>query len=316
MSSSDEFGRQILSYWTTERMLNAAPEPGLDLTTTSAHSAQAILDYWTPARIASAQPEEHAYGEHVKTAQGVASMTIVPDSKVKTFPYKSVGKLFYVKGGPSGERESFASAWVANTSSQLHVVMTAAHCLERDNNRAQKILFIPGFIAPSTRPFGSYPQVPGGRGEVWIVHPNWDPNNMQAKYDLGVIRLDKDPDIGKYVDEVVLPIQVLTHRQCTPISEWNSIGYPMASSENPSGKMAELSGTFCRMSSDGESFNKYGTLPQGTDGGPWILDGSNDSSSGVQTGNDLNYQCALSPCFIQTHLEDLIKSFKLMTCTE
>ncbi|XP_068725323.1 uncharacterized protein [Montipora capricornis] len=331
MSSGDDFGRQILSYWTTERMLSAVPEPGLDLTTTSAHSAQVILDYWTPERMATARPEEHAYGEHIKTVegaaircdrsavqrvQGAASMTIVPDSKVKTFPFQSVGKLFYVKVGPSGESESFASAWVANASSELHVVMTAAHCLERDDNRAEKIFFVPGFIPPCFRPFGSYPQIPGGKGEAWIVDPNWDPNDMQAKYDLGMVRLEKDRDIGKYVNEVVLPIQVSIHQQYTPISEWNTIGYPVASSQNPDGKMAEQSGTFCRMSCDGGSFYKYGTLPKGTNGGPWILDGSNDSSSGVQTGNDCDYQCALSPYLTQNHLEEMIKLFKFMTYTE
>ena len=329
MSSSDDFGRQILSYWTTERMLSAVPEPGLDLTTTPAHSAQEILDYWTPERMASAQAEEHAYGEDIKTAEGAvvlgdrsadqrvqaaASMKIVPHSKVKTFPYQSVGKLFYVKVGPSsGERDSFASAWVTNISSQLHVIMTAAHCLERDDNRAEKILFIPGFIPPNTRPFRSYPQIPGGKGEAWAIDPNWDPNNMQAKHDFGMIRLDKDPDMGKYVDEVVLPIQVLTNQQYTSFTEWNTIGYPVASSQNPYGTMAEQSGSFCRMSSDGGSFYKYGTLPKGTNGGPWILDASNDSSSGLQTGNDCDYHCAQSPYLIQTQLEELIKSFKFMT---
>ena len=47
------------------------------------------------------------------------------------------------------------------------------------SERAENILFIPGFIAPTTQSFGSYPQIPGGEGEAWFVDPNWDPNNIQ-----------------------------------------------------------------------------------------------------------------------------------------
>ena len=289
---------------------------------TSVHRAQAILDYWTSGRLEAAQPEEHAYDEHIELrehaavgetsgqrVQAAGSLKIVPDSTVKTFPYQSVGKLFYVKVGPSGRRDSFASAWVANVSSQLHVVMTAAHCLEKGNERAENILFIPGFIAPSTQPFGRYPQIPGGKGEAWAVDPNWDPNNIQAKYDSGMIRLGMDPDTGKHVDEVVIPIQILANQHYTPTSAWNTIGFPVPSSQNPQGKMAERSGTFYRMSSDGGSVYKYGTLPKATSGGPWIFAGSSHSSNGIQAGNAGD--CAVSPYF-KTPGNELIKFFKLV----
>lgn len=275
---------------------------------TSTNISQQILDYWTPGRLEAAQPEEHAYDEHIEEreyaavgdtsgqlVQAAGSLKIVPDSTVRTFPYQSVGKLFYRKVGPSGGRDSSASAWVANVSSQLHVVMTAAHCLEMGSEHAEKILFIPGFIPPSTLPFGSYPQIPGGKGVAWFVDPNWDPNNLQAKYDSGMIKLDKDPSTGKYVDEVVIPIQILANQQYTSASAWNTIGFPVPSSQNPHGKMAERNGTFCRMSSDGGSVYKYGTLPKGTSGGPWILAGSNHSSNGIQAGNSVD--CAVSPYF-------------------
>lgn len=100
---------------------------------------RAILDYWTHERVALAQPEEHAYGIHIEDdtepvqtdqekteLRAVGSLRIVPDEKVKTFPYKSVGKLFYTKVGPSGSRDSYATAWVADMSSVHHVVYTAA----------------------------------------------------------------------------------------------------------------------------------------------------------------------------------------------
>ena len=129
--------------------------------------------------------------------------------------------------------------------------------------------------------FGKYAQIPGGEGVAWAVNPNWNPNNLQADYDSAIIHLDKDPDTGKYVDEVVIPIQVLTNQTYDTKSEWNSIGYPTPFSGNPSGKMCEQTGTFYRMSSSGGSFYKYGGLPGGTSGGPWILAGTNDSGHNI-----------------------------------
>lgn len=329
--NSEEYGRQILSYWTAERMQSAQPEPDPEFSEVDMMiadqptGAHAILSYWSPERLASAQPEPLAYGEHIETeeetirgdssesrlsaaTQAAGSLKIVPDNTVKTFPYQSVGKLFYTKVSPSGSRDSYASAWVANVSSQLHVVVTAAHCLERGNETATNILFIPGFIPPSSRLFGSYPQIPGGKGVAWSVDPNWNPNSMQAKYDQGMIKLDKDPNTGKYVDEVVIPIQILSNQNYTPTSEWNTIGFPVPSSGNPDGKMAERSGTYFKMSSDGGSVYKYGTLPKATSGGPWILAGSHDSSNGIQAGNVSEYQCAQSPYFKST-AEELVKLF-------
>ena len=54
------------------------------------------------------------------------------------------------------------------------------------------------------------------------------------------------------------------------------------------------------MSSSGRSFYKYGVLPTGTSGGPWIMAGSNDSSNGIQAGNVTQYKCAQSPYFKST----------------
>ena len=152
MSNSDEYRHQILSYWTAERIRSAQSEPDFDFTMSSKERAQAIVDYWTPERVAAAQPEEHAYGTHnedetetqmvQQTAelQGPGSLRIVPDDNVKTFPYESVGKLFYTKVGPSGSRDVYATAWVANMSTILNVVYTAAHVLKKADMHAENIL--------------------------------------------------------------------------------------------------------------------------------------------------------------------------------
>ena len=196
-----------------------------------------------------------------------------------------------------------ATAWVANVSSQLHVVMTAAHCLKpREGDTATNIFFIPGFIPPDMKKFGSYPQIPGGEGVAWSVDPNWDPNNIQARYDHGMIKLDKDPNTGKYVDEVVVPIQILSNQQYTPESGWNTIGYPMVSSENPLGKMTERIGSFHRRGNG--TVYKYGAVPKGMSGGPWIYHnaGSNGQANGVHAGSvdTAAENCEVSPYFTST----------------
>ena len=326
-----QHSRQILSYWTSERIQSAQPESDPEYDTSSMSEkdmTSAILSYWSPERLASAQPETMAYGKHIEereasirdvasesdrtqkvTVQAAGSLRIVPDDTVRKFPYQSVGKLFYTKVSPSGpSRDSYASAWVVNASSQLHVIMTAAHCLKRGAETATNILFIPGFIPPNAKLFGSYPQIPGGEGVAWSVDPNWDPNNMQSRYDLGIIKLSVDPDTRKYVDDVVIPIQMLSNQQYSSRSEWNTIGYPIASSQNPDGKMVERSGTFYRMSSDGGAVYKYGTLPKGTSGGPWIYTGSDGRSNGIQAGNvDEAGGCAVSTYFKST-AEELVKA--------
>jgi hypothetical protein len=313
MSDSDEHRHQIVSYWTAERIRSAQPESDIDFTMSSKERAQAIVDYWTPERVAAAQPEEHAYGIHIEDeaeiemVQGAGSLKIVPDDKVKTFPYESVGKLFYTKVGPSGSRDVYATAWVANMSTIRHVVYTAAHILKRGDMHAEKIIFIPGFIPPNTYPFGRYPQIQGSEGTAWAVDPNWNPNNPEAKYDQGLVKLDKDTTTGKYVDEVVVPIQISSNQQYTSSTEWNTIGYPVPSSQNPNGKMCERTGTFNTMLYD--AVYKFGTLPKGTSGGPWILANSQNSSNGVQAGNRDSIGSTISPYF-HSSSEELVKFFK------
>ena len=283
------------------------------------HSRQ-IHAYWTPERMAAAQPERMPEREPTPErdvlgalaaveVQGAGPLKIVSDDNVKKFPYQSVGKLFYTKVNSSGaKRDSYSTAWVANSSSTLHVVLTAAHCLKSGDETATNIRFIPGYIPPSTAIFGKYAQIPGGEGVAWAVDPNWNPSVLQADHDSAIIHLDKDPDTGKYVDEVVIPIQVLTNQTYNSTSEWNSIGYPQPSSGNPSGKMCEQTGTFYKMSSSDGAFYKYGELPGGTSGGPWILAGTNDSGNGIQAGNVSQYKCVVSTYFKST-TDEMVKSF-------
>ena len=294
-----------------ERIQSAQPEPEIYFTMSSKEMAQAILDYWTPERMATARPEEDICGMHSKdeTATEMVQETdelsaagpieIVSDEKVKTFPYQSVGKLFYTKVGPSGSSDKTATAYVADLSSSPHAVLTAAHVLKFYNGKAENIIFIPGLIPPSTYPFGKYPQISGGEGTAWFVNPKWKPNQPDPAHDEGLIRLDKDPTTGKYVDAVVPCIQILLDQQYTPSTTWNSIGYPTECPESPEGKMCERSGNFNKK--DSGAVYKDGPFLSGTSGGPWILAGSENKSNGLQSASD--GVCAISPYFSSSSKE-------------
>ena len=118
---AEEHSRQIHAYWTPERMAAAQPER-------------------MPEREPTPEREERSAQAAVVEVQGAGPLKIVPDNNVKKFPYQSVGKLFYTKVNSSGaKRDSYSSAWVANSASTLHVVFTAAHCLKCGDETATNI---------------------------------------------------------------------------------------------------------------------------------------------------------------------------------
>ena len=121
-----------------------------------------------------------------------------------------------------------------------------------------------------------------------------------------MIKLGKDPNTEKYVDEVVIPIQILSDLLYSPVSEWNTIGYPQVSIENPHGKMSERSGTL--FASGGGAIYKHGTVPIGNSGGPWIFAGSNGHANGVHAGNVVTQNCEASPYFTST-VDELVKLY-------
>ena len=69
---------------------------------------------------------------------------------------------------------SYSTAWVAQTSPDRPIFITAAHTLKYGNEMATKLEFVRGYV-PNTcksHKFGKYPQIHGGEGVAWAVHPN------------------------------------------------------------------------------------------------------------------------------------------------
>ena len=150
-----------------------------------------------PLKKVKTDRDEDSEGSFVK----LGPLKIVPDDVVKTFPYQSVGLLEYMKVNIYGvKRRSRSTAWVLDNSLGEHIIVTAAHCLKKGDEKAVGIQFTPGFIPHHDPPiFGKYKQIPGGEGVAWAVHPNWDPYDCLAEYDIGIVHLAKDPKSGKYV---------------------------------------------------------------------------------------------------------------------
>ena len=68
---------------------------------------------------------------------------------------------------------SYSTAWVAQTSSpDRPIIITAAHTLKYGNEMATKLEFVPGYVPNEPHKFGKYPQIHGGEGVAWAVHPN------------------------------------------------------------------------------------------------------------------------------------------------
>lgn len=237
------------------------------------------------------------------------ALTVVPFLKTINFPYRSVGILEYTKVSKCGRRrDSCSTAWVVDAhASGCHIVITAAHSLKHDNEKAVNIQFIPGFNPdfPGSPPDRKYKQIPGGEGTAWAVHPEWDPTPKQglAEYDIGVIHLEKHPKYG-YIDNVT-PIQMLLSLNNSD-SKINTrmIGYSYVDK-----KMYEQEGTFYRMSRSGRSFYSHGKVPKGSSGGPMISDHDNSSGScGVIVGNvkfNNDGWCVQSPYFNLT-IDELV----------
>ena len=263
-------------------------------------SGSEILEYWTPERMKEAKPEvnlKFSSAAPTKTKTEVAAPTaagpikIVSDSDLTKFPYQSVGKLFYAKGS----NNYAGSAYVVNVTDK-NVIFTAAHCLDSPEGKATNIVFVPAMINindTNGQLYGRYPQISGGQGVAWAVDNNWDPGNMQERYDMGSVKLLPRSSDGKNVGEVVTPITLEADlAPYNPSTSWNTIGYPGVSSQDPQGKMAEREGTYKNL--DNNVVYKYGGMLQGMSGGPWMLA---DKANGNQSNTDEVDDLAKSPYY-------------------
>ena len=263
------------------------------------HSRQ-ILSYWTPDRIVSATPEDPVDDQDVIDGDSnpgdSGPRRTIPDNEVTKFPYQSVGKLMYTKGKGENKGHHHGTAWVAKFPGHHNIIVTAAHCLENRKGTAENIIFIPAFIPPNTEPFGKYTDIGGGKGKAWAVHPEWVSQVHKSEYDIALIKV-MNPDTKEDVAQKVKPIPIISNQKYSKRSEWNQIGYG-------DGKMMERRGKYYKKEKDLKVY-KYGDLPDGCSGGPWILTGSDGANGVYSASNDNN---GVSPYFKYSE-EDLLSWF-------
>ena len=272
----------------------------------------AIRQYWTTERMQSAEVEKNDCIETIpgkKQFQAAAyglDPTVVPDETRLKHPYNTVGALFYSKTDIQTQvRKDFhATAYVVNTGKGDNILFTAAHNLESAKGIAEDIYFVPARLSDGDKPYGSFSQMPGGKGKAWFVPEEWGKDGKRpVGYDFGAITLCKNKE-GKNVGKVVQPLNYMVDLKYSKESEWRIIGYP------DDNKMCESYGDFIEID---QQYIVHRTNPvlDGMSGGPWMLQSPDDksylSANGAHRGGINGSTCAY---FRQTLIDAVVNQIK------
>ncbi|OZE13437.1 hypothetical protein CH249_01445 [Rhodococcus sp. 05-2255-3B1] len=252
-SNQTDDPQAISDYWTPERMANAQPK---GRTVSPAALGRAAVDDDrgisqppTPQATTSTSrsgfnPDEHQVSEATLAARRVPDPT--------AYPYRTIGKLFFVSDGKDYVGSASAIA--------KDGLITAAHNLYDGASRSwsSKIHFVPAY-ADSVAPFGVWNWNKAWVYDEWVVHDT-------DAYDVGLIRLDPS-STGKNIGDLLGYLGMKVERPAE--GEWIDIGYPSAID---GGKyMIESDGRYTRSLDGGKVVGKKGKLGKGASGGPWLL---------------------------------------------
>lgn len=184
----------------------------------------------------------------------------VEASLYRTFPYSTVGRIFFRQNGMD---YACSGASVAGTPRQ--VVFTAGHCLsDGDGVFSRKVVFVPAY-RDGKAPFGVFPAQ-----YLWVTS-GWHENG-DLTVDLGAF------NVGRNAAGQLLRKQVgyLGFAWNQPAEQhWNVLGYP--SSSPFTGKTMQV----CQASYAADDLAVQGTGPwptgigcdmtRGSSGGPWVV---------------------------------------------
>jgi len=240
---------------------------------------EAAANYWTTDRMANAVPFALPIVDSQPTGGGPAggSNVIVPGAppqgggllgaaapvaKPQTYPWCTVGKLFFVLNG----KDYAGSAAVVG----MNGILTAAHCLYDPKAKAtsSNVTFVPAYTNGS-QPLGK-----------WVANQTFVVSQWQTGadygYDIGSALLtpsSKDP-IGKITGTLGYAIN-----QQTSVPSWNDIGYP--SNYGGGNIMYEEDGTFTVLVDN--TVGKEGTFAEGASGDPWLMPNVPAVTNGVHS---------------------------------
>ena len=229
--------------------------------------ASTVSSFWTRERIAQAVPKTKLK-ESLSSAgaRGIEPSAVkVSNSDRKNPPYQSVGVLMFTVNGQAYH----GTAYATRVTGAKNVVFTAAHNLVDKVGDSENILFIPAVQDNLCRskPYGKFEQIDGKKGTAFFVHPKYDVKTEPDAYDMGSVKLKKNA-AGKELGEAVGLLDIVVNEFYTTSDSFTAIGCPETK------VMQENTGKFKDRTDMNEVVNKYGELPKGSSGGPWLFRGN------------------------------------------
>jgi V8-like Glu-specific endopeptidase len=275
--------------WTTAELLEAEPYPLPEPTQQEIERALDELASGGPAASApqamkDAEGSTEAGGQPVAEGEGQADEAPTattggydyppPYTRYEiftpytTYPYATVGKLFFVQGG---RRFVCSAASVGNNG-----IWTAGHCVHSGNNRAEgwatEVVFVPAY-RDGAAPFGQWPASWLATRTAW--YQNGIPNGLSQ--DMGGAILH--PQSGRRISQAVGWLGFAWN--WSKYQHWNALGYPAAAPFNGQ-RMNVCQASFAYNGNvTGVKPNGIGCdMTGGCSGGPWVRQ--------FGTGNFLN----------------------------
>ena len=278
--SNTEKPGTIAEYWTAERMEAAVPEP-------------------TPIRLRG-DVVERTPSDDEMTRQGfdartphdalLAPMIAGAVATPLNYPWRTVGKLFYTRGGTN---------YVASASVlQPNGVLTAAHCLYdvASSSWSTHIFFVPAY-ANGVQPFGGWEYNQPFAPQTWI-------DTGSFSWDVGTMRMRTGGTTNSPVGDIVGYLGYSVNRM--PERSWIDVGYPT----NYAGgtQMYAEEGAYTRTLNGGAVVGKTGTFGPGASGDPWLLYGDITKANGVHSFGDDRYPGEVFSVHFATWVDQFIRS--------
>jgi len=333
----------VLEYWTPQRMASAVPMPMLQAGGDPADDDGPVSGVNEPVMME--QRGEDGAGQEVPGQRSTESqgdqvlppgysypypftrydvlpllyapkILPTPVNVRATFPYKTVGKVFFILNG----KNYVCSASVINP----HLLLTARHCIYDYNSHtfATMVKFSPGYYKADN------PEL-GGRWKYRRLY-TWVNNAAGHRYDIGFIQLYDDDGIGCGGSRGGRPIESYTSWLLSTWGgsydsvHWNEFGYPAAAPFTGEVMVEADSSTGTIngwLSGDRDTVAVGNDMTGGSSGGPWLykmFPGSD--TAGVNYANGLNSFYAGgalgtgSPEFFQYNYGTLLTGAKALSC--
>ncbi|MFC3999504.1 trypsin-like serine peptidase [Nocardiopsis sediminis] len=236
-----------------------------------------MLAYWTPERMAAAEPLGSLLDGVTRDLPLPASQVIAPQAAPRPDSTgtrwtaggkvtRTTGRVFLTMDG----RDFTCSASVVNAGNK-DTVVTAGHCLKDGTGAwAKNWTFAPGY-ADGDSPYGRYP------AREMLVAPEWS-DQADDSFDFGFAVLGTDG--GDHVQSRTGAQKIAFDRgQSDPVY---AFGYPSTGRYN--GRSLHYCSGSTRPDQGGTTANGMAcTMTEGSSGGPWLSDFNTGNGTGTIT---------------------------------